>query len=352
MSENVVKGGVAARINHLRMTHENPVYSLPGMEAHGKRHDATSQARKVGDKPPLVFGSLDLADAFEAHVEGCLMSQACKAPVLHTILQWPIDLPLPDEAAEQLMLRRSIDFMNRILGGDAVFAARLDRDESGRHTVDIFATPKYMKKTKDGERLWVSTSKHLKALCQKHLAEIKERHPKIKKPDSMRCQGIALNSEFHQFVTSLGMEPKRKVEKNHSVPDRVSPEIYKSLAQARKTIEAGQAMDAALKARERALEASQADFVRFQRVERENAAKAAVEATRGREEALAAREAALRADERKLGEWLADSAAEREAHERELVMREGQLAYREQFLDRWAEENGVEPPTADPDYRP
>jgi hypothetical protein len=352
MSENVVKGGVAARINHLRMTHENPVYSLPGMEAHGKRHDATSKARAVGDKPPLVYGSLDLQDAFETHVEGALMSAACKAPVLHCILQWPVDLPLPDEAAEQLMLRRSIDFMNRTLGGDAVFAARLDRDESGRHTVDVFATPKYMKKTKDGERLWVSTSKHLKALCQKHLVEIKARYPKVKNPDSMKCQGIALNSEFHEFVTSLGMKPKRKVEKNHSVPDRVSPETYAAAAEARKTIEAGHAMDIALKARERALEASKADFVEFQRVERENAAKAVLEATRGREEALARREAAVKADERQLGEWLADSARQREAHERELVMREGQLAYREQFLERWAEENGVEPPTADPDYRP
>ena len=69
-------------------------------------------------------------------------------------------------------------------------------------------------------------------------------------------------------------------------------------------------------------------------------------------EGLAAREAAVKADERQLGQWLAESARQREAHERELVMREGQLAYREQYLERWAEEHGVEPPTAENGYRP
>lgn len=83
-----------------------------------------------------------------------------------------------------------------------------------------------------------------------------------------------------------------------------------------------------------------------------DAMRTVLESVKSALDGLAAREAAVKADERQLGQWLADARQQREAHERELVMREGQLAYREQFLERWAEENGVEPPTTDPDYRP
>lgn len=297
MSKNVQQGGVAVRINRLRMTHKNPTLSIAGMEAHGKRFDTTSQSRKVNDRAPLVYGSLDLEAAFDAHTDGCRFSSRVVAPVLHAILQWPIDMPLVDEAAEQLMLKRSVDFMNRTLGGSAVFAARLDRDETGRHSVDVFCTPKYMKKTKQGEQLWVSTSKHLKALCGKHLPEILRRHPKIKNPDSLRCQGIAINSEFHEFVTSLGMSPKPKIEKFHSVPDRVSPEAYAAAAEATKVIEAAKMVGAELEAQQSALEASKAEFVEFQRQATENAAIEAAVATKAREAALLARETEVLAKE-------------------------------------------------------
>ena len=48
------------------------------------------------------------------------------------------------------MLRHAVAFANGYHGGDAVFAARLDRDEEGRHTVDVFLMPRHDFRYKDG----------------------------------------------------------------------------------------------------------------------------------------------------------------------------------------------------------
>lgn len=280
----------AIRLSRLTIGGHGPK-TLAAAEMHGKRLDASSQSRRISHEAPLVRGGLNLAELYQKHTSGCRMDKRLKSPIIHAILQWPTGLPT-DQETQNAMLNHSMKFLNDVFGGEAVFAGRLDRDESNRHVVDVFLSPITQKK--DGSR-WIQTSAPLKKLCHKHKAEIMRRHPTIKPTsiDNKRCQGIALQSEWRDYLQSLGLQLAQKVEKCSSTPDRVSPEKY-----------AQEARQAALKAREAALEARQA--------------------------ALEAREAALSA----LREEMDDLHHQRSVQ----IEREGER------LERWAIRHGVEPP--------
>lgn len=224
----------ACRINHLEINGA-AVRTLEKAERHGKREDFTSQARKVREVDPLVYGGIDLMALYERHMDGVRLNAGAKKPVMHAICQWPTHLVVNAET-EAAMLKCSIEFMNSRLGGNAVFAARLDRDEDGRHTVDVFATPTYEKVTKKAITRWASSSKHLKALCVKHADEIMERK-KGKFTDNLSAQGIALQSEWREYLSELGIELEPKRPKATSAPDRLEPEAYKS-QQDRKKLDA------------------------------------------------------------------------------------------------------------------
>lgn len=220
---------VSVRVESLTLS------GLAASEAHGKRLDGTSQSRRIRDVEPLVFGGLDLRKLYDAHVDGCRMNAGLKKPVLHAIVQFPMDMQL-DEQHELAMLRAAVKFINKTHGGHAVFAARLDRDEAGTHKVDVFYSPKYEKTTKAGVTTWISTSKHGKELCEKHREEIKRRH-EDKFNTRPRDVGIAINSEFREFLKPYGFNIPPKVEKKSSVEDRLSPEEYKIRAENRKVRE-------------------------------------------------------------------------------------------------------------------
>lgn len=154
------------------------------------------------------------------------MNKGLKRPVMHALVQFPTEL-LVNESNEKRMLAYAIQFVNETHGDNAVFSARLDRDESGRHTVDVFYSPKYQKITKSrGEETWVSTTKHGKELCEKHRDEIERRHEGrfLKGP---RQVGIAMQSEFRAFLLRKNLNLDAKIEKNHGLMDRVEPEVYK-----------------------------------------------------------------------------------------------------------------------------
>lgn len=210
--------------------------TLASMEAHGKRLDSTSQKRRVRDRDALVHGTLDLRQAYDEHVEGCRMNAGLKRPVLHALVQFPTRLKVT-EKSERAMLKAAIDFINETHGGQAVFAARLDRDEAGQHSVDVFFSPKYEKITKSkGSEMWISTSKHGKQLCAKHREEIERRHGG-KFSTGPRQVGIAINSEWRDYLKKYGFKLAPKKEKDHTREDRVEPEVLKArsdLAKARK----------------------------------------------------------------------------------------------------------------------
>ncbi len=206
------------------------------MELHGKRLDSTSQHRRVRDREALVHGSLDLRQAYNDHVNGCRMNKGLKRPVLHALVQFPTGLKIT-EKTEKAMLKAAVAFINETNGGDAVFAARLDRDEAGHHSVDVFYSPKYEKVTKSkGSEMWISTSKHGKEICHKHRGEIERRHGG-KFFTGPRQVGIAMNSEWRAFLGRYGFDLAPKKEKENARLDRVEPEVLKArndLAKAKK----------------------------------------------------------------------------------------------------------------------
>lgn len=216
----------AVRINRLTVSGGGN-RSLANAERHGKRLDAISNKRRVRDDGPLCWNTLDLSRAYAKHVRGAKISQRCKAPVLHCLFQWPTNISLTLEN-QKLFLKHSIHFANSVFGGNAVFAGRFDRDEAGEHTADVFVTPIYQKSTKAGLTTWVSTSKHLKLLCEKHRLEI-ERRQNGKFTDGLRQQGIALQSEWRSYLASIGVKLEPKREKASFVPDRLEPEQYGQL---------------------------------------------------------------------------------------------------------------------------
>lgn len=315
MAPHSAKGAI--RISRLRVGGAGPK-TLQAAEAHGKRQDASSQRRRVADVPPLVIGGLDLTSLYTAHTAGTRMDKRTRCPVMHCIVQWPKTLPV-NEKNQRAMIRHATAFMNQLLGGEAVFAARLDRDEKGQHVVDVFATPTVIKK--DGSR-WVQTSKHLKALCERHRAEIERRHPNIKDITSPRCQGIALQSEWRAYLDRLGFDMAPKREKTYGSPDWVTPERL--------------ALDA------------EAAAVANRRRQLDKAAEA-LEADRQRLEADRQR---LEADHKRLEA----SSAALEAERRQLELERGQalqtigwFSHRQRQLEEWACEHGVEGPRRYPD---
>lgn len=201
--------------------------SLGAMEKHGKREDKTSKERRIRDVSPLVYGGLNLRELFDKHVDGARLNKALKRPAMHAVVQFPKEIRVTPET-ENKMLEMAIQFINETHGGDAVFAARMDRDEAGQHNVDVFYAPKYEKKTKaNGSEIWISNSKHGKELCKKHEKTIVTRHREGKFSTGPRQVGIALQEELHLFFRRYGvnLEPRKK--KDRPGPDRISPEAYK-----------------------------------------------------------------------------------------------------------------------------
>jgi len=220
---------------------------LAAMERHGKREDQSSQLRRVRDADPLIFKSLDLRRSFDAHIDGVRQNKSAKRPVLHFIVRFPPDLlEGPDlglfagskNDRQKQMILQAVEFIEGSHGGDAVFAARLDRDEEGQSIVDVFAAPKYEKRTKRtppdrrGE-MWASATKFGKDLAVKHQEEIRRRHPNAKgRLSGPRHVGIALQSEFAEFFYEKnGVSLAPKFEKTDPRADRLEKEAHDRLEQ-------------------------------------------------------------------------------------------------------------------------
>lgn len=189
---------------------------LSNMERHGKREDASGQRRRVRDDAPLVFGSLDLVEARKMHMQG--VKQSGRSACLHALVQFPTGLlDGASQKDQRAMLDHAVEFLNGFHGGDAVFAARLDRDERGRHTVDAFLLPRYKFRYKDGRTARkASVSKFTKAEAVRRFGR-----------DDRRSQGSALQDAFYEHLRDrMGLEgvlpPERK---KTTTKDRLEPEV-------------------------------------------------------------------------------------------------------------------------------
>lgn len=138
---------------------------------------------------------LSLIEAYDAHIEGALRNKGAGKLCLHAFIQFPTDLEITSET-ERLMLAQAVDFVNRHHGGMAVFHARLDRDEAGRHGVDVFYSPKYTKVTKRRSEIWVAE------LTEQENAALSEAHDMADLRDQI---GAELN-RYREMREEIGLE--------------------------------------------------------------------------------------------------------------------------------------------------
>lgn len=187
-----------------------------------------------------------IMDACAAHVAGANKSANAKKLFLHGFFQFPTDIRITDRN-QRLFLAIAVDFVDRTYGGNAVFHARIDRDEKGKHGVDVFFAPRYQKHTKSkGTEQWISLSKFSKENARRRFGkrkkEVKDKKTNEFKPvtgpdgepvlvwnDADFFQGSALQDAwFEHLQEHVGgkYEIKRGKPKKGRDPDRLSPEDY------------------------------------------------------------------------------------------------------------------------------
>jgi len=219
---------------------------LKKAQIHEERKDVLGAARSIVNVPPLIwsrapdgFGEISvpegwspgewdstLLDDFERHVSGVRYDKRAQVAggkiAAHAFLQFPTDLKI-DADNERLMLVRAVKFVNQMHGGDAVFHARLDRDEAGKHGVDVFFAPRYEKTTgrkKDKVETWVSLRKFEKEAAKKRGFG-----------EGPRERGRMFQTAWFDFLRDpLGMGldwVERGKEKLSPAPDRLEPEVFK-----------------------------------------------------------------------------------------------------------------------------
>lgn len=149
----------AARVQKLNLP------ELRKAERHGKRLDDTGKSRAVFDAPPVTTTGLDLENLYQAHVADAFVPKA-QSIAMHILVQLPKDLV--DGEDPGTLLKYSRGFVESVFGPHSIFADRVDRDEKGRTNVDLFVTPKYIKRTKHTEKMAVSMTRDLKAVADKY----------------------------------------------------------------------------------------------------------------------------------------------------------------------------------------
>lgn len=305
---------------------------------------------------------LSLTAAYDAHVEGARRNKGASKLCLHAFVQFPTDLKITPEN-ERLMLAQAVDFVNRHHGGRAVFHARLDRDEAGRHGVDVFYAPKYTKATKRRSEIWVSLTRFGKEMAIKRFGrkpkEIKtdEEDPETGKPvwkamldasgdpimvdcDSAYYQGQTLQDLFFEHLRDrmklawvqrgekkIGRDPDRLEVEEYKLKkeqEGIQREFDETMAEAQdmardlaaKKREAEAATQAAQKAERQAI-ANREEEERRAAEAKQKAADAAAAAKRADEERTAAQSAARKAreEEKKAREAVAQLEPQRAALE-------------------------------------
>lgn len=227
---------------------------LQAMENHELRLDHSGHRRSVrkdaqGDPiPPLIYNPLRmnrLTQAHAAHIDGARVNKGAGKIGRHAFIQFPTDLPITPQS-EQMMLDQAVAFVNKTHGGNAVFWARLDRDEEGRHGVDVFFAPKYQKATKRGTATWISLTKFGK---ERAIERFGQRQDEKKNPetdkfekvfdkngdpvmvdcDSQYYQGRAFQDLwFEHLRDEVGLKGiERGTPKIGRDPDRIEVEEYK-----------------------------------------------------------------------------------------------------------------------------
>jgi len=214
-------------------------HSLKKAQEHEERRDVSGRARSVENVAPLIWSDGQVSEPenwqpggwdsglvadYERHVAGARRDKRAVASGklgVHAFLQFPTDVEITPEN-ERLMVNQAVDFVNKMHGGDAVFHARLDRDEDGKHGVDVFFAPKFEKKTgrnKEKSEMWISLTKFEKEEAAKR--GLKDAGP--------RARGRMFQDAWADHLQKeMGLEwVQRGEKKKYLSPDRLSPEEFK-----------------------------------------------------------------------------------------------------------------------------
>lgn len=311
---------------------------LGAAERHGKREDEMGKQRRVRDREPLVYGSLDLRDARDAHAAGA--QQQGQTAALHMLIQYPTAVPV-NAASERNMLDHAVRFVDQYYGGDAVFAARLDRDEKGVHTVDVFALPMTTFTYKDGRtQRRVAISKASKARARAYFETLPPEERVTKKgkpidPEGPFMQGRALQQAWEDYQRDVlgfkSLEPRKR--KKSRTKDRLEPEelgLRRDQAKVAKRRAELVDKDLSLSKKRREQEATA-----LEQEERAQALKAGEEALERQEAELAAQRARLaEMQEATLADAAAASALKNDAQKREAARIAFRARTRKQQLAR------------------
>lgn len=219
--------------------------AIGSMQNHEQRLDLAGKKRRVREVDPLIYSphgpDLDLKQSYEAHVKGAQRNKGARNLCLHAFIQFPTDLEVTPET-ERLMLDEATKFVNFHHGGNAVFRSRLDRDEEGRHGVDVFYAPRYEKKTAKGTAEWISLTKFGKELALAKFGKRPKTDKKTEEPvldqngkpvmvknDNSYFQGQALQDLWFQHLRDeMKLDwVERGQKKLGRDPDRLEPEEYK-----------------------------------------------------------------------------------------------------------------------------
>jgi len=289
---------------------------LRAAEKHGRRLDRAAEARKVRETDSLTWvpdgitgDPLALVDRLEEHVAGAFRPKGGTTIAQHMIVKMPDSIPTETDSEAYAAMLIAVHFAQETFGGQAVFAARIDRDEKSTNNVDLFLAPIYDKSDKKapgGSKKAVSMTRHLKLLAEKHGFDVKRaRSAKASK----QSQGKALQSAFADYLMRHGFRALRGKPKTASGSDWDSPEIYGAKRDREATEKARQLLQDELQAnierskeldtRERGLDERAASIVK---VENEIAERLAVvqkqeAAARDREIDLDARDTKLHTKE-------------------------------------------------------
>jgi hypothetical protein len=171
---------------------------------------------------PVSTTGLDLQGLYGQHVGNEHRDRRSEGRFLHLIVQFPTQLV--DGEDPEWMLFQARKFSEAVFGDRAIFADRVDRHESGRHTVDIFVAPLVEKRTKRTTKLALSLTKGMDELCNSLGIKPSRRGPQ----GLLRAYGRALQTAWFNHLVAAGVEGVVRGEEKEGIdPDRVSPEVYK-----------------------------------------------------------------------------------------------------------------------------
>lgn len=244
----------------------NAVLNRSGLASqlkHELRQDFKGRLRTINNVPPLIYkpagsSAQDMVSSYDEWSAGCRRNKAAADNLaLHAMVHFPSALiPLngtPEQIAkaEQSMLTHAVRFINERNGGDAVFWARLDRDEEGRHNVDVFYAPRYVKHTKSkGAERWISLTKFDKEKALERYAQVprltvrkdakgrktvtpardKDGNQIMIPGNSLFWRGKALQTDFYEYLRDVAKirGVQRGEEKHTHGTDWQSVEDYKA----------------------------------------------------------------------------------------------------------------------------